>query len=102
MNYVSFNFAEAAAVLGQHSTDQTRIEKVIIDSRQAAAGSLFLPCRVPKPTGTILLMLSWKPVVMLLSNVAGDRIDGLLQSMTRLLPFKNWLKLILRRLGYLW
>ena len=44
-------FAEAAAVLGQHSTDQTRIEKVIIDSRQAAAGSLFFALQGSKTDG---------------------------------------------------
>lgn len=44
-------FAEAARVLGKQCSDQTIIEKVIIDSRQAAAGSLFFALPGTKTDG---------------------------------------------------
>lgn len=44
-------FAEAASILGKPSTDQTKIEQVIIDSRQATAGSLFFALPGSKTDG---------------------------------------------------
>jgi len=44
-------FAEAASILGKQSSNQTRIEKVIIDSRQASAGSLFFALPGSKTDG---------------------------------------------------